>query len=228
VAGGDRLEISFDEPSGRVSSPARGGGINKLLVAALVITLLAFAGVVFAYINLLSDRVAVSPEQIDKEERIEQEQIIASEPEKEQTPDEPEPEPEPETVQLETGNNEVDAEAPAEVETTAAGETQQASSGNLPALSEEDKVRGEWMYRQEYGDIFKRKLDEFSNRGLAEAPEIVRLGLGTHFGIAGDWVYYISGDKLFRVRLDGTAKQPVGNWSDYYSLDRVKNQYVPK
>jgi hypothetical protein len=60
VAGGDRLEISFAEPSGRVSSPARGGGINKLLVAALVTTLFVLVLVVFAYINLLSDRAVVA------------------------------------------------------------------------------------------------------------------------------------------------------------------------
>ncbi len=58
-AAGDRLEISFDEPSGREPAPARGRGVNRLLAAALVIILLAFAGVVFAYINLLSDRAAV-------------------------------------------------------------------------------------------------------------------------------------------------------------------------
>ncbi len=57
----DRLENSFDEVPGREYTSARGGGVNKQLAAALVITLLAFIGVVFAYINLLSDRSAAIP-----------------------------------------------------------------------------------------------------------------------------------------------------------------------
>jgi hypothetical protein len=55
----DRLEISFDEPSGRETVPTRGGGLNKLLVAALVTTLLVLVVLAFAYINLLGDRTAV-------------------------------------------------------------------------------------------------------------------------------------------------------------------------
>jgi hypothetical protein len=63
-AAADRLEISFDEPSGQESAPARGGGNSKLLVAALVITLLAFAGLFLAYINLLSYRSALLPGEV--------------------------------------------------------------------------------------------------------------------------------------------------------------------
>ncbi len=56
----DRLEISFDELTCRGFPPARGRKVNRLLIAALVITLLTFTGMVFAYINLLSDRAAVA------------------------------------------------------------------------------------------------------------------------------------------------------------------------
>ncbi len=55
-AAGERMEVFFDETPGRETTPVRGGGISKLLVAALVMALVVIAVMLFADINLFTDR----------------------------------------------------------------------------------------------------------------------------------------------------------------------------
>jgi hypothetical protein len=50
----ERLEVFFDETPGRKTTPVRGGGISKLLVAALVMTLVVIA------VMLLADIITYS------------------------------------------------------------------------------------------------------------------------------------------------------------------------
>jgi len=74
-AAGERVAISFDEAPVRETVPARGGGINKLLIGLLATTLLGLFILLFAYISLLSDRASAvddessaSPGEADTEE----------------------------------------------------------------------------------------------------------------------------------------------------------------
>ncbi len=52
----DRLEISFDEFSGRKSAPALTGGVNKLLAVALVLSLLVIIGLIAGYTELFNSK----------------------------------------------------------------------------------------------------------------------------------------------------------------------------
>ncbi len=51
---GNRIEISFDETSGRDAAPTSGGGVNKLLAASFFVSLIVLVVLLLNYYNLLT------------------------------------------------------------------------------------------------------------------------------------------------------------------------------